>query len=392
MRLLLKAGKVREAKELDLRFFGRGLVVEEEEGGEGEVDGNEIKKKESLRFGLGLDRGGIRIAWMQSIAVRLEEGEVMEGERAKEFGELLEEMREKERGELLNPLMLAFVVRKLEVIHERLEGGGKEKKGARRQIRGILKEIKRAELGGEEIVSLALLDGAVEKLERQVRGQEHEQDAVDAELFGEVERKIQVLVGTLEPNQVEEDLQVLTELHQRIPDSKSIERHSHILYLAIRFLLLRARQQTSSSASSSSQFVNSRKDTLSSASQLYTLMLDLTPSVSHSTLDLVQLRQRQSSALYRLLWAHLGIHDTPSSSQPHSQSHERLSHPSSLPAQDHELISSAYDLIDLTLSSLSSLPPLFPSPTPSPVPQYLPSHLSHDPLLLGVTTKFHRQD
>ena len=374
MRLLLRAGRIKEAKELDERFFGRGVVVVVG-GQEGEGEGVDGKRKEKLGFGLGLDRGGIGVAWMQSIVVRLEEGQggEFEGERAKEFGELLKEMREKEGGRVMSPLMLAFVVRRLEIIHERLRGAGKEKKGARRQIRGILKEIKGADEGGEELVSLALLDGAVEKLERQVEGEE-----VDMELFGEVERKIEGLVGTLEPDQLEEDLGVLTELHQRVPDAKSIDRHSHILYLAIRFLLLRARQQQTST--SSSQLIS--KDTLSSASQLYTLMLDLTPSVSRSILDLVQLRQRQSSALYRLLWAHLGFFDTPSTSS--SSPSERLSDPPSTP--DHELIASAYELIDLTLSSTSTLPPLF-----LPETTHLPSHISHDPLLVGVSTKFHRQ-
>ncbi|GAA5907360.1 uncharacterized protein JCM6883_001180 [Sporobolomyces salmoneus] len=387
MRLLLRLNHVGAAKELDRAFFTTKRTaskgVEDKGREEGEEDGKATKWDRSNGYavgnGLGLERGELRIAWMQSLAVRLEGTRLEEENQAKELGDLLFEMRRVYRGRGLNPLILAFIVRKLEVIHSQLDagGGGKAKKAAKRQLRQILESIKQAETDGQKVVSLALLDGAISKLEKQVSRK------VDRALYGQVEREMERLIGTLD-GPLDPEVQVLTELHQRIPDPESIDRHSHILYLAIRFLLFRARHTASSPSSprnSASTASYPPRNTLSSASQLYTLLLDLSPAVATSPFDLSKLRQRQSSALFRLLWAHLGVLDTRNSSLEHLDNEAS----SSSPVDDHtlSLITAGYDLIDLTLQSTSALPP----PDRS---THLPPSLPYDPRLVGVSTRFHR--
>ncbi|GAA5959004.1 hypothetical protein JCM3765_000798 [Sporobolomyces pararoseus] len=394
MRLLLRLNHVTAAKELDRAFFtrkavpedrkynlaGARLVLRERSGKGGEGDGKVTAQWDKLSGyavgkGLGLERGGLRIAWMQSLSVRLEDQDFTPAE-AREFRELLEEMQDVNRSQPLDPLLLAFVVRKLEAIRIRLQGGGRSKKRAGRHVQRILESIKEAELDGQEKVSLALLDAAVQKLEIQGTGD------FDLGLYRQVEREIETLVGTLD-GPLSEDLEAFNELQQRLPDSESIDRHSHILYLAIRFLLFRARQ-TFTTSQTSEQISLIHPDTLSSASQLYLLLLRLTSSVSSCPHELSRLRQRQSSALYRLLWAHLGVLDDDASSLSLFDTSATPSDPSTPPSHDISLVSAAYDLIDLTLQSITSLAP----PTRG---SSLPPHLSHDPRTLGVSTKFHRK-
>ncbi|GAA5999364.1 hypothetical protein JCM5350_005803 [Sporobolomyces pararoseus] len=393
MRLLLRLNHVTAAKELDRAFFtrkavpedrrynlaGARLVSREKSGKGGEGDGKVMVLWDktsgyAVGKGLGLERGELRIAWMQSLAVRLEDQDFTPA-AAREFRELLDEMQDVNRAPALNPLLLAFVVRKLEAIRVRLQGGGRSKRRAGRYIQRILEAIRDAELDGQEKVSLALLDAAVQKLEEQGTGD------IDLGLYRQVETEIERLVGTLD-GPLSEDLEAFNELQERLPDPESIARHSHILYLAIRFLLFRARQ-SSASSQTSQQISPVHPDTLSSASQLYLLLLRLTSSVSSSP-ELSRLRQRQSSALYRLLWAHLGVLDANPSSLPLFDTSATSNDPSASHSHDLSLVSAAYDLIDLTLQSTSSL-------TPPAQGSLLPSHLSHDPRLIGVSTKFHRK-
>jgi hypothetical protein len=356
------------------------ILEEDSEGtsNEGEGDGKRKTrgfkaKRYQLGKWLGLERGPIRIAWMQSLAVRLH-GETLNNFQAEEFGQFIAEMLELHRSQPFDPLILAFVVRKLELVHVQLEGEGLKRKGARRQVRKLIKAVKQAESEGQEKVSIALLDGAIDKLEKQLSGE------VDMVLYGQVEKQLETLVGTLD-GPLSQHFQAYSELHQHVPDVESIDRHAHVLYLAIRFLLFRIRHSIVSSRTSSSF---NRTNTLYSVSQLYTLLLDLSTAVVSSTLELSRLRQRQSSALYRILWAHLGVYDTRNTAL---QTLETLSSSedtkAALPRHDPSLVAAAYDLIDLTLESTANLPP----PVDGSV---LPSHLPHDTRLIGVSTRFHR--
>lgn len=386
MRLLLRLGHVRAATELDRAFFtarpGTSTTQEEEEVGRDDDTASRAMRRNGFAVGPGiaLERGNVRIAWMQSLAVRLQAGNLGETQ-AQELGHLLSEMRRGIRGQALSPLVLAFIGRKLDLLHLRLEGQGKAKRAARRQVQHILRSIREAESNGEATVSLALLDGAVEKLERQVTGK------VDMALYGQVEREIETLIGTLD-GPLNEDLFAFSELHCRLPDPESVDQHSHILYLAIRFLLFRARHASRTNHVSNRSPAFGPPETLSSASQLYSLLLDLTPSVSHLKPELSHLRQRQSSALYRLLWAHLRILDTHRSFSGHPSVTSSTSSPfvdvPSAPVDGPAVIAAAYDLIELTLESTSTLR----SPCATP---HLPSHIPQDPRLVGVSTRFHRQ-
>ncbi|GAA5933608.1 uncharacterized protein JCM15063_001360 [Sporobolomyces koalae] len=374
MRILLKIGHVNAANKLERAFFTTEPVPFPHR----ESDPTGTTNTCGFGNGLGLDRGLIRIAWMQSIALRLRQNATspMTSRQAAEFAHFLEEMLVPDRGDLLNGIMLAFVVRNLEVMHFQLRGGVRDRKLARRQLRRLLASIRKAESGGEPRVSLALLDQAISKLERQPA------DHLDPNLLQQTEREIEALIGTLDGSTLDPDLHALHDLHREYPDLASIERHAHILYLAIRFLLLRAR-----TASLSPELHPLHTDTLASASQLYTLLLDLSASIPASVPDLSRLRRRQSSALYRLLWSHLGVFEVPAHNAP-----ERLPSPdleSTLPSIDLSLIRSAYELIDATLDSTAALN--LNLSELSTETGCLATHLAQDPRLVGVATRFHRQ-
>ncbi|GAA6016765.1 hypothetical protein JCM11491_001799 [Sporobolomyces phaffii] len=411
MRLLLARGHVDAARELDRAFFtGRPRRRREPPTPTTPPTPTPTppQNRYALGHGLALDRGHIAIAWMQSLAVRLTDRRHPRGDgggaydaTARELETLLVGMRDAQARHGLNSSILAFAVRKLEVLHHRLAGAGLAKKGARNQVRQVLDSIKNADLNGDEVVSLALLDGAVEKLERQAsRGE------VDLALYGQVERELETLIGSLD-RPPGEDLRALTELHERLPDSESIDRHSHILYLAIRFLLFRARHSAARPSESTLPASFTPAHALDSASQLYALLLDLSPAASRGApLDLSRVRQRQSAALYRLLWAHLGIVDPDrapapslarSNARPHSAvvaaAEERRGPTGVRP--DVDLIEAAYDLIDSTLASTASLPRRRVSPLPprTPPKNFAPSTScgeDDDPRLVGVSTRFHR--
>lgn len=382
MRLLLRLGAVDAARQLDEAFFsnregkkGRWAKLQGEggkgKGGKGGDGGEAVRRFKRFwgeRKGLGLARGDIRLAWMSSFAVRLEQAVRREegDERALvEFGELLREMYEQRGDEAVreDECLTAFLTRKMGVVQEQLAGAaGRRRRGGegesegieqvREQVRRLLRSIKDAEADEVEVVSFALLETGLDRLER-TKG-----SVLDDPFFPQVEADIQSLVGSLESGT---GFRALHNLF--LSFTSSIERHAHILHLAIRFLLLRARHHDPSVPSSSRA-----THPLQSASQLYSLLLDLSPRVDSSDYEaLSRLRQRQSSALYRLLAAH-------------NAALEDLSSASSIASR-------ALDLVDLTLTSLAALPPTTPPHTSS-------SHLTPpppDPRLLGISTRFFRR-
>ncbi|GAA5894202.1 hypothetical protein JCM6882_007601 [Rhodosporidiobolus microsporus] len=379
MRILLRLGQVNAAKELDRAFFstesgrkrGKRRAAEGEAGKASEKE-QQFVERWAERDGLGLARGEIRIAWMSSFAVRLDEA-VQGGEddaALADFGSLLASMYAQlgEQEVRQDPCLMAFLTRKMGVVQEQLAArrtrpGEEDRDGedgleeTKEQVRRLLFNVKDAEADEVEVVSFALLETALERLER-VKG-----NALEDPFFPKVEEDIQRLVGSLEATTEFRALHNLL-----LSFTSSVDRHAHILHLAIRFLLLRHRYHDPSSPSH-------LPSPLQSATQLYSLLLDLTPRVdptSHT--DLTRLRQRQSSALYRILAAHV------SSLSPSSPEHL-------IP-----LATRALDLVDLTLSSLTPLasssasgsPSLsFTDPPTSPAPS--------DPRILGISTRlFHR--
>ncbi|GAA5852345.1 hypothetical protein JCM8547_006748 [Rhodosporidiobolus lusitaniae] len=386
MRILLRLGEVDAARELDGAFFGTGQVVGSKRGGRKHwrwrrAAGQAGARREggegrTVWQGLGMERGEIRLAWMSSFAVRLDEA-VQRGDDdgLKEFGGLLRDLFEQrgEGGVREDPCLTAFLTRKMGVVQAQLAGrqagaaagAGEEARDEqdgieqlREQVRRLMLHIKDAEADEVEVVSFALLETALDRLER-AKG-----SVLDDPFFGKVESDIQSLVGSLEPSSMD-GFRAFHNLF--LSYTSSLERHAHILHLAIRFLLLRARHSCAISPSSTSS--SPAIPPLSSAAQLYSLLLELTPRLDPSVFDALSgLRQRQSSALYRLLAAHVAVL---------SSSNERETVVS--------VAERALDLVDLSLSSLSSLPSTSSLPTPSTSPAV------PDPRALGLSTRFFRR-
>ncbi|GAA5832988.1 hypothetical protein JCM11251_006472 [Rhodosporidiobolus azoricus] len=389
MRILLRLGQVEAAKELDRAFFstetGRkrgkrrateGELAAAEEGGEaseGAAEERHFVERWAQLDGLGLARGDIRLAWMSSFAVRLEEAVQGEDDAALlEFGSLLKLMYLQlgEQAARQDACLMAFLTRKMGVVQEKLttrrvatggdNGPGKQAslEETKEQVRRLLLNIKDAEADEVEVVSFALLETALERLER-VKG-----NALEDPFFHKVEEDIQRLVGSLEAST---DFRALHNL--LLSFTSSVDRHAHILHLAIRFLLLRHRYHDPSHPSSTHS-----PTPLQSAVQLYSLLLDLTPRLpsSPSYDELSSLRQRQSSALYRILAAHVS---TAASSPPPLLA---------------SLASQALDLIDVSLSSLTAF---LSSASASPAPPSSPSNTpaSPHPRLLGISTRLFRR-
>ncbi|GAA6035636.1 hypothetical protein JCM8097_004940 [Rhodosporidiobolus ruineniae] len=404
MRILLRLGAVDAAKELDRAFFstrpGRQSALplkpdEEQSLGQqrktrrmarqaqrramGKEDRRwkeDVRRVWETRDGLGLERGEIRLAWMSSFAVRLEEAVKRDDEAALlQFGGLLGQLYRGGGGEMgagaaRDPCLVAFLTRKMGVVQEQLayravrssgSSGKEDVEGVKEQVRRLLQIIKDAEADEVEVVSFALLETALDRLER-IKG-----NAADDPFFPKVEEDVRALVGSLPTAKTE--FRALQNL--LLSFTSSLDRHAHILHLAIRFLLLRQRSFDPSSSTSSS---SSGPPPLRSACQLYSLLLDLTPRVHPSSYDdLTRLRQRQSSALYRILAAHL---------------HAMVDDADVAP-----LAASALDLIDLSLVSLAGLaddPPLLP-PRSSSTQARNREPPPPDPRLLAISTRWWRR-
>ncbi|GAA5981219.1 hypothetical protein JCM11641_005615 [Rhodosporidiobolus odoratus] len=401
MRILLRLGAVDAAKQLDKVFFtkqrGRparrftqsrqrrdridhSATDKEREKSSDKLP--ELEKDWDWSHGLGLSRSDIDIAWMSSFAVRLECAVQRGDDRAlREFGDLLREMHEQmeptsgdgvveegridEKGErrlAQDSCVLAFLTRKMGLVQEQLavaaqrsEEAGEPVDTTREEVHRLLQRIKDAEANEVEVVSFALLETALDRLEGL------EGNPADDPFFSKVEEDIHSLVGSLEGSGA------ISKLHNfLLTYTSSVERHAHILHLAIRFLLLRARHHSSSPTTVSP---------LQSAAQLYSLLLDLTRRVDlASSVDFTSLRQRQTSALYRTLSAHVAaLSDDPA-----------------------EIIPVATRAIEIIERSLCVLSPLATASAPSSHPIGIVSSSSAsppppDPRLLGISTRLFRR-
>ncbi|BGP17834.1 hypothetical protein JCM10213v2_005876 [Rhodosporidiobolus nylandii] len=395
MRILLELGAVDAARELDRVFYttkpGRrgekrnmGEEAREKRARRRQASGEEegrtlLPSRWSRRMGLGLPRGNLRVAWMASFAVRLENAIASgDGQALREFGELLREVYEAPSVSLASPegavkeddggmdtsgpagdsCLLAFLTRKIGVVQEQLAAIATEKEGVdgtsemRVQIQHLLQRIKDAEANQVEVVSFALLETGLEHLEKL------EGNPINDPWFAKVEEDIQRLVGSLEANNE------LRKLHNLLLSyTSSVDRHAHILHLAVRFLLLRHPYHDPTSSAVSP---------LHSAAQLYYHLLDLTRRVDPANHeDLASLRQRQTSALYRILAMHTAELAGDESGQ-----------------RTVPLASRALDLLD---TSLPCLMPLLSAPAPKPaIPEWVQAP-PPDPRILGVSVRFFRR-
>lgn len=422
MRLQLHLGDVSSAKELDRAFFSRAPHPSTKRAlrllRRGQRAQAKAHKALRLGDGLGLERGDALPAWMQSLAVRLRAGanpavalerflklygDFRRGKEAREqqSGMRVEGYRppggmrgeEEEHGRDSHrpggSLVLAFLARRMGLLQYRVRGAASKLRPTRtrwvhHQLQAFMDELRAAEQDEGDVVALALLESSLERLEDASEPRAAHVD-LDDPLYREVEAGVERLVASLGDVLDGAPPDAPTRALARRPGWMQLEHRAQVLHLAIRFLLVRARSHPSSPSPSTSSAPLAASP-LASASQLYLLLLDLTPSASsHPLLALTalpRLRLRQSSALFRLVSAHLGAL---SASQHGPRRRDPLGASPAAAAGEHDdddarlaPLSRLTALLSATLSTLSRLPPPpLPPPaaprgtTPTPDPRRL---------------------
>jgi hypothetical protein len=356
MAILLKLGKGEMARELDRAFFTTLPPVQVDvEGGEREV--GELNK---LGRGLGIDRGGVRTAWMQSLALRLDRT-VYQG--LEEFTELFGELQDAPSG-TVDPTFVAFLERQANILasrtkREKVVGEGQDE-GRRAQGSGRRPRMRESKFFGDAgVVRKAIIE--TELLFHEGGNQRSVHDARYLQLQGSVHELL-------------EDLDTpATELGH----DDTVNR-SQTLHIAIRFLLIRA--QLSATIYDLQEQQVMYQHSMDAVYKLYDSLLALLPLVADSPLDLQRVKERQTAALYRVLSASIGGYDASQHFEaralPVSEMDLRAEEESTPPVDFH-LVSSAWTSIDSSLLTLSLLPPI-PSPPPCPV-------------LMGISTSFWRR-
>ncbi|BGP33547.1 hypothetical protein JCM10296v2_005351 [Rhodotorula toruloides] len=423
-RLLLHLNHLSAFTDLDRAFFtsklggygrslSRALRAAQARGEEAEgrklrgVSGNPLR----MGKGLGWERGEEDVAWMVAFEAALRDrqgkGKGKDEKAVEKFGKLVRAMRMrgvksdegrvKERetggasvdkgadghtgptpGDRIDSHLLAFLTRIMSRVHARLGTPvvGEPSHGrllALEEVDLIVEEIKLAEADeGEEVVSMALLESAMSGLEEQASapqsyGGRTTPVSVDHPLFRKVEEDIEILVARFDNSDV-------VRPRSSAPNPRLMrDRHAHILYTTIRFLILRARISRSRS---------SARHSLLSASQLYSILLGLSSksSSSRSPASIARLRVWQSSALYRLVWAHMPASARAGSGR--KQSTVSFLDPGEF---DREAATRVVDLLDLTRAAVADIPSPLRLAGSSPAYRQV-----RDPRLIGMSTSFLR--
>ncbi|BGP25981.1 hypothetical protein JCM10295v2_004924 [Rhodotorula toruloides] len=418
-RLLLHLNHLPAFTDLDRAFFssklggyGRSLrraLARGEKVVEGKklprVSGNPLR----MGKGLGWERGQEDVAWMVAFEAALREGRARGGKGADEravekFGRLVRAVRGRggeggkgqtevvgeedgrngqTAGDRIDSHLLAFLTRIMSRVHARLGTpvAGDPSAGrllALDEVDSIVEEIRLAEADeGEEVVSMALLESAMSGLEEQASASppsfvgKSTPVSVDHPLFRKIEEDIEILVARLDNTD-----SVLR--RSKSPKNSRLmrDRHAHILYTTIRFLILRARISRSRSSS---------RHSLLSASQLYSILLGLSKSSSSrlaplSSASIARLRVWQSSALIRLVWALM-----PASSGPKRKGKDSPVSFLELGDFDRETATRILDLLDLTRAAVADI-----SPPPRSASASTPFRHVRDPRLVGISSSFLR--
>ena len=215
------------------------------------------------------------------------------------------------------------------------------------RIDEFLLGVQRAPVARTRVVSLALVESQLLGLERRAD--------VDGEAMAHVEDATRELVLELED--------------EGAPDSlEGFERRAQTLHLAVRFVLLRARQ--SGALVRPQERAAVLAESTVSAAALYEHLLALVPAAAAAAAArpiLHAVRERQTGALYRLLWTAVGVTD-PSGAKDDSRrelEHTVRSGKLALPAPDLASLSLAFTALESTLAALSTT-------LPSPAPQHAP--------------------
>lgn len=379
IRLLVRVRMYGQARELDRAFFSRkessrggrktgGTSAEGEVGGGGD-QGRGRQQQRAARLagkGLGLKRGNINIAWMQSLGLRLE---LRDNTGTEEFGDVLKQLREEQGGaQGINSHIISFLLRKGELLQIKLREDGMREGQARRQVQRMLEGIRGSErMGQVDVVRLALVETAMGEMEKEVKGR----GRVDPQAFAQLEQDVRNLVGEMEALEGEEEQALHDVLNAEVrsaADKAALELRAQTLHLAIRFLLLQAHH--SHHAIPELRHAIFRKS-INSACKVYANLLDLLPLVVDSSpAEYLRLRERQTSALIRIVWACIGTVDFDAGEVQHDMipvAQEEAAPPPDLPSVQQLL-----DVLDLTLTAL-------------------PSSSSSTSAPLGISTRFWRR-
>ncbi|ORY69167.1 hypothetical protein BCR35DRAFT_308196 [Leucosporidium creatinivorum] len=379
MRLLARVRMYSAAWELERAFFtkddrpkrkGRGGRARKGEAGGGVGRSSSLSRQQVYGKGLGLKRGNINIAWMQSLGLRLEPG-VYEGTKA--FGAALQQLRKEQAGEGgINPHIIAFLLRKAELLEWKLQEDGMRPGEAKRQVQRLLEGIRENErLGQADVVRLALMETTLQKMEKDIKGK----GKTSRNVYLQLKTDVRALVGEMEDLEGEEmealhDVLASPSSSERIREEREIlDLRAQTLHLAIRFLLLDAHHAPHLPPDMALALY---RRSIAAACKVYANLLDLLDIVASSPAELIRIRQRQSSALFRIIWASVGIVDFGSlavriDSPP-------LHQEESVPPLDTPSVQQLLGSLNLTLSTVSH-PPAFNAP-PTP---------------LGISTRFWRR-
>lgn len=379
MRLLVRVRMYSLAWELERAFFtkddrprrkGRGGRAGKGEDAGGVGRSGSLSKVQVYGKGLGLKRGNINIAWMQSFGLQLEPG-VYEGTKA--FGAALQQLRKEQAREGgINPHIIAFLLRKAKLLEGKLQEDGMRPSEAKRQVQRLLEGIRENErIRQADVVRLALVETTLQRMEKDIKGK----GKTSRNVYLQLKTDVRALVGEMEDLEGEE----MEALHDVLASPDSSERtreerdtldlRAQTLHLAIRFLLLDAHHAPHLPPDMA---LSLHRRSIAAASKVYANLLDLLSIVASSPTELVRIRERQSAALFRIVWASVGIVDFGSlevriDSPP-------LHQEESVPAFDAPSVQQLLSSLTLTLSTVSPLPSSAAPPTP-----------------LGISTRFWRR-
>lgn len=385
IRLLARLGHYAAAKELDRAFFTSRrasewtLLPPTPHGGimdEPEAKSYLRPDQYELGDGLGLSRSHIRLAWMQSLSLRVEEG--VYRNPGEEFSNLLHAFyassqlgRDGKRG--VDAMTVAFLIRKLTEVQDLGEQRGwtrREGGFERGQVERMLDLLRSSNVGQSTVVIRADLEAI---LQRQTNDpyllQDEEADRLRIgiqslvnQLAREESASEQDELDLPQAQQIVREMQFVYNTHSFCPrplppprssSSTMLSDKAHTLHLAAQYFVLSAHR--SDTAAQRSQF-------LTSAGSAYLAILQILPSITAQQEDgmiLGEIRERALSTLYRMLWASIGVWETDRAEGLRRKKKNDFAMEEE-GVMDLSAIEGSLKLLDSTLDIFSSLP--LPSP------------------------------
>lgn len=410
MRLLMILGHFSAAKELDRAFFTshkngdegylRMLDQQDAEMAEQNVQSYLRPAYYELGEGLDLHRGTTQLAWMQSLALRLETGVY---DDTNEFAQLLQALLDGGKAPI-NTVMVAFLLQQM----SKLAGQRWDCQGGTFDVEEMLNILRQSTPGRDPLAIRVDLDELITSLGKQegwIPAHSTPEQEIDR-----LRKGVQDLLVGIEQDDQEVQLAEAEEFVDalatdaaravppaRVPSARKVRQiareladRAHTLHLSVQYLILCARlsAQSNSPAAERATLIS---HSIHSSIVVYTSLLALLPTVNSSAPSLLlDLRQRQLSSFYRILWAGVGTFDilcAPEARDDQSSAQEQAA-----PTLDDRAVARVLDLIDHTLRMLGTLQPL---PCITSLPRVRTSHISPeqllDPRLLLISATFWRR-